>query len=320
MATADRVTLADLLKRSNQPLERGIVRAYLEQSPYLNNWPIDTTGALSGKGRRRATAPAGAGNRLINEAFTSAVTHTEQYQWGLSIYGTYVDIDTMLLSEPGGVEEQSEQVSAQTQGLAQQIANDLINGDEAVNPKAFSGLKSIMSTLPARQTIDGAGLDLDSAADRATNGRALLSLIETAIQRVKQGTGQNPGLILCGDDMQIILGDVARALTGAGWWNTTKDGDRTVTTLFGIPLEPTGFNQAGNQIIAADHDGTYTSMYFLRLGQDYCHLKQKAKLMVGKPQLLDDQVTSRIKIEWALAPFVKNDFAVCRLKGLDITV
>src|SRR5215471_3785401 len=123
MATATRVTLADLVKRSNQPLERGIVKAYLAQSPYLSNWPIDTTGSLTGKGRRRSSLPT-VGNRLINEAFTSNVSHTEQYQWGLSIYGTYVDIDTQILSEPGGVEEQSEQTQAQTEGLAMQVGND----------------------------------------------------------------------------------------------------------------------------------------------------------------------------------------------------
>lgn len=320
MATADRVTLADLLKRSNQPLERGIVKAYLGQSPFFGRIPLVTEGKLSGKGRRRGTAPGTLGNRLINEDFTNYVTHTEQYQWSLAIYGTYIDIDTEILSEPGGMEEQSEQVQAASEGLAQQIANDFINGDTASNPKAFDGLKVISSTLPSRMTVDAAGLDLDSAADIATNSRTLLNLVRTGIQRVKQGTGGDPDVIFVGDDMELVLSQAAMATSSSGWWSNQKDQDRNVNTLFGIPVEITGFNQAGNQIIAADHDGAArTSIYICRLGEQYLHMKQKKKLSIGKPKDLDDQVTSRIKVEWEVAPFCKNDFAVCRVKGFDIT-
>lgn len=319
MATADRVTLADLVKRGNQPLAKGIVQAFLKQAPYFDRITTVTEGTLSGKGRRRTSLPT-LGNRLINEDFTSVVSHTEQYQWALSIYGAYIDIDTQILSEPGGMEEQREQITAATDGLAQQIANDLFNGDSAANPKAFDGLKVLMSTVPSRMTIDAAGMDLDSAADIATNSRALLALVRQGIQRVQQGTGGKPDAIFAGDDMHLVLSQAAAAGTTSGWWSNQKDGDRNVDTLFGIPVEPVGFNNAQTQIIAADHDGSNrTSLYLVRFGKEYFHLKQKAALQVTKPKEMDDMVTDRIKIEWALAPFIKNDYAVCRIKGFDIT-
>jgi hypothetical protein len=320
MATADRVTLADLLKRGNQPLAKGIVQAFLKQAPFFDRIPVVTTGMLSGKGRRRTSLPT-LGNRLINEDFTTVVSHTEQYQWALSLYGAYIDIDTEILSEPGGTEEQKEQITAATDGLAQQIANDLFNGDSATNPKAFDGLKVLMSTVPSRMTIDAAGMDLDSAADIVTNSRALLNLVRTGIQRVQQGTGGKPDVIFAGDDMLLVLSQAAMGnATTSGWWSSQKDQDRNVETLFGIPVEATGFNNAQTQILAADHDGSArTSIYLVRLGAEYFHLKQKAALYVGKPKEMDDLVTDRIKIEWALAPYIKNDYAVCRIKGFDIT-
>lgn len=319
MATADRVTLADLLKRQNQPLTRGIVKAFLKQAPVFDRIPTVTEGQLSGKGRRRTSLPT-LGNRLINEDFTTFVSHTEQYQWALSIYGAYLDIDTQILSEPGGTAEQAEQLQAGTDGLAMQIANDLINGDSATNPKAFDGLKVLMSTTPSRMTVDAAALDLSSAANIATNSRAALNFVRTGIQRVKQGTGADPDVILVGDDMELVLSQAAMAGTTSGWWSTQKDQDRNVNTLFGIPVEPLGFNNAGNAIISTDHDTTSrTSIYLVRLGPEYFHLKQKSALQVTKPKQLDDMVTERIMVEWELAPFIKNDFAVCRVKGFKLT-
>lgn len=319
MATADRVTLADLVKRGNQPLAKGVVQAFLKQAPYFDRIPTVTEGKLSGKGRRRTSLPT-LGNRLINEDFTTVVSHTEQYQWALSIYGAYIDIDTEILSEPGGMEEQKEQITAATDGLAQQIANDLINGDSATNPKAFDGLKVLMSTVPSRMTIDAAGLDLSTSANIVTNSRQALNLVRTGIQRVQQGTGGKPDVMFVGDDLLLVLSQAAMGnATTSGWWSNQKDQDRNVETLFGIPVEPTGFNNAQNQIIDANHDTTArTSIYMARLGREYFHLKQKEALRVGKPREMDDQVTDRMKLEWALAPYIQNDYAVCRVKGFKI--
>lgn len=317
MATTNRVTLAEFMKRATNPFEKGVVQAYLGVGPYMGKVPIVPNDSLSVKWRRVESLPDG-GNRLINEAFEPGVSVTSAAAMSLALYGRYIDIDTEILSEPGGATEQAEQVARQSEGLARQIANDFVNGDEAANPKAFSGIKTLIAGLPARQTIAG-NLDLDSAADRKTNAYDLIRLIQTGIQRIQQGTGGKPDLMLVDDDLIPLLGDAFRQITG--YWTTTKDGDRVVDTMFGIPVEAAGFNSAQNGIIGANHDGDgKTSIYLLKFGEQFVHLVQKYPLRTSKPMMLDDLVTSRIKLEWAVAPRIKNDFAAVRITGLDITV
>lgn len=318
MATSNRVTLAEFLKRSTNPFERGVVKAYLEVGPYMGMVPIVSSDSLSVKWRRETVdSLADGGNRLINEGFTPGMTVTEQAAMALSLYGVYIDIDTEILSEPGGATEQAEQVARQAKGLSRRIANDFINGDEATTPKAFSGLKTLIAGLPARQTI-AANITFDTAANRKANAYEIIRQVQSAIVVIQQGTGGKPDLILMDDAVIPLLGDAFRQISG--YWTTQQDGDRVVDTMFGIPVEPAGFNTAQNSIIGANHDGNgKTSIYLLRFGQEYVHLVQKYPLRTSKPQLLDDQVTSRIKLEWAVAPRIKNDYAAVRITGIDIT-
>jgi hypothetical protein len=317
MAQPNRVTLADYQKRAPTQFERGLVKTYLGAFPAMKTVPFVKNDSLNVKWRTRTSVPT-LGKRHINQPFASSVAHTDAEAMVLSLYGTYLDIDTEILSEPGGVEEQSDQVSAHVEGLSLQIADDFINGDEAQDPAAFNGLKALMATLPARQTI-AANLDLDDEVNRKANAFALLRVVQTGVQRIQQGTGgKKPSAMLVDDDLEIYMADAFRQ--NAGIWSTQQDGDRMVNTIFGVPIVPMGFDNDENPIIGPNHDGDgKTSIYLVQWGEEAVHFVYKYLLRTGKPALLDDQVTSRIKLDMALAPRIKNPRAAVRITGLDIT-
>jgi len=305
-----------MVKRTGPVFEKGIVQAYLNIGPWQKAIPVVTNESLSVKWRRR-TGLVGGGNRLINEPFADTRSVTEDAAMVLSLYGFYVTMDTELLDEPDGAAAQAEQVQAQSEGLSRQVCNDFINGDEGTNPKGFSGMKVLISNLPARQRI-AANLLFDTPANRKSNAFELLRILQTGVMRIQQGTGMKPDLMLVEDELLPFLADGFRQ--NQGIWTTQKDGDRVVDTLFGIPVEPAGFDLNQNPIIGANHDGDgRTSVYMFKWGPQYVHYVQKYGLRTGKPVLLDDQVTSRIKVDWALAPRIKNDFAAVRITGIDMT-
>lgn len=315
--------------RQQTKLEAGVQKLWLNACPLLEALPKVTNGSLQVRHKRQLTAPT-PGTRKLYGAFTESYGGSEIVAFDLPIYGGYLRIDEQLLSEPGGLEEWADQTEAYNTGFAFRLNNDAVNGDRAVDPEAMDGLKIILAGMPSRQTIvPTTAIDLTTSALRKTNAPELLRYFDLAFQRIRQGTGGNPNVILMDDDLTGLLADAMRQ---SGFLDQGRDSiEREFKTWKGARIIEGGFKYAealtqSSAVIGANHDGDgNTSVYFLRGGPEYVHWIQKHALKITEGKTAnngstDDDLVVRTKMEeWPIAMRSKHPYGAVRLTKIDIT-
>jgi hypothetical protein len=323
-----------LARNSPTKFEAGIQRLFLEAAPLLDLIPTVTNGSLQGRYRRLLTLPTVSPRRLY-EAFPESQGGWTTEAFDIPIYGGMLRIDEQLLSEPGGAEEWADQIELYSQAMAFQLNNDAINGDKAVDPDAMDGLKVHQAAQPARMTLAptvAGDLDLTTSALRKTNAPELIRLMDLAFQRIQQGTGGNPNLVIMADDLINLMADAWRQ---SGFLETTQDSiGRSFMTYKGAKIVPAGFTyaealtqtDAANAVIGSNFDGDgNTSMLFLRTGTQYVRWVQKHALKVSEAKTnadgsSDDEMVTRVKkVEHPITIHVKHPYSAARLTGITIS-
>lgn len=319
-------TMVELLRTATTPFEGKVIKGMVDHFPAAELLPVVTHGALFGKYRERQSLPT-TGTRKLNDTFDADYGTNQPQTYELPIYGFMIRADEQILSEPDGKEWLSDQIDAQTESLGYAIANDVINGDSASDPETMDGLKVWSTLKPSRLTIDAAGLDLSTAANREANADAFATYLDRSIQRGQQFMGRKPNVIIMPNDLEWQLPSIWRT---AGYLKTTDDQvGRDFNSYKGITLRSAGFTRSGafdasSEILTNTHDGSYTSLYLLWTGEDGVHLRQKHRLHIvrggknsGDDSTEDNLVYAALKGEWPLTVVCK-DKSLVRLKGLKL--
>lgn len=323
------ISATQIANRQQTKLESGIQKLWLNACPLLEALPKVTNGSLQVRHKRLLTAPT-PGTRKLYGSFSESYGGSETVAFDLPIYGGYLRIDEQLLSEPGGLDEWADQTEAYNTGFAFRLNNDAVNGDRAVDAEAMDGLKIIVAGMPSRMTIvPAAPIDLTTSSLRKTNAPELLRYFDVAFQRIRQGTGGNPDVILMDDDVSPLLADAMRQ---SGFLDQSKDStDREFKTWKGARIIEGGFRYAealtqNSAVIGANHDGDgNTSIYFIRKGPEYTHWIQKHALKITEGKTAnngstDDDLVVRTKMEeWPISLRAKHPYGIARLTKIDIT-
>lgn len=326
------ITLVDLAKRAPTPFEAGTIKTFLKVFPVAEELPLVTKGALKAFWREEGSLPT-VENRYLNQEFSDYSTgHDIERSIQLPIYGGLLRIDHQILSEPGGDEEWASQQRKKLRAMAYRLASDFIVGDPATSPKAMAGLKVWSTKLASRYTIDLSSLDLSTDAQREANARTIVRRMQEMMITMEDGSGEPPNLILMNVTTFLYLADAMRV---SGFLKTTMDAtERTMDSFMGARImrvgygAPTGIGPSTQtELLANNHDGStgITSIYFLRTGEDYCHLLQKHDMRAvdlggsakaGTP----DTGGTFIKrlIEWPVVFRAKHPASLGRLKGLKV--
>lgn len=322
-----------LSRHSPTKFESGIQNIFMESAPLLDLIPKVTNGSLQARFRRIQTLPT-IGNRQLYMPFTESQGGWSTDAFDIPIYGGYLRIDEQLLSEPGGAEEWADQIELYSQAMAFALNNDAINGDKAVNLNAMDGLKVQIAAQPARMTLSpvlAGDFDLTTAALRKTNAPEVTRLMSLAMQRVEQGTGGSPNLIVMNDDLYNLLEDAWRQST---FLSQSQDNQgRAFSSFRGARIVKAGFTygeagtqtEASNSVLPYNWDGaTTTSMLFLRTGAQYVRWVQKHPLKVtegakNSDGSSDDLLITRVKkVEFPITLHIKHPYCAARLKGFKI--
>lgn len=287
------VTLLEAQKNVQDDLQLGVIDEFRKNNFLLDTLTFDDAVSPTGGGTtltysytRLKTQPT-ADFREVNSEYTPHEVEKERHSVDLKIFGGSYQIDRVI-ANMGGIVKEVELQQAQKIKAASALFNDtVINGDSAVNAKAFDGLDKALAGSTTE--FDTGLIDLSTSATIDTNYKYFVD----ALDEFLMGLDGEPGALMGNSMMIARIRAVARRM---GQYQETKDGFGRVISNYGIvPLVDLGAKAGSNDpIVSTKADGT-TSLYAVRFGLDGFHGVTTADGMPIKTWLPDFSKAGAVK-------------------------
>jgi hypothetical protein len=257
------VTLAQSAVLSQNDLQRGVLETFVQESPVLDRLPLMDIEGNAYAYNQEATLP-GVAFRSVNEAYVESTGTVVQATETLSILGGDADVDRFIVKTRGNLNDQrAVQLGMKIKAASYKFQDHFINGDVAVDPKGFDGLKK---RLTGAQVIDAATNGMGVIA----GGHDFFDVLDAGIAAVPGVTAEN-GAIYVNSGIRGRIRSAGRRLGGTDIFKEDLTGKR-VLTYNGIPVLDIGSTAAGAAIIGqAEVQGTAndaSSIYVVKFGED----------------------------------------------------
>jgi hypothetical protein len=257
------VTLPQAAVLSDNDLQRGVIETFVQASPILDRLPLMTIEGNAYAYNQEATLP-GVAFRSVNEGYTESTGTVVQNSESLVILGGDADVDKFIVKTRGNLNDQrATQTAMKVKSAAYKFQETFFNGDVAVDPKGFDGLKK---RLTGAQVLDAG----TNGVGPVTAGHDFLDALDALIAQVP-GIGGANGAIYANASILGKVTSALRRLGGADFIREDLTGKR-VLTYNGIPILDPGFTAAGVQILGQNEtQGTATnasSVYAVKFGND----------------------------------------------------
>jgi hypothetical protein len=268
------ITLAEASKNVQDDLQIGVIDEFRKNNFLLDNLTFDDVVSPTGGGAtltyaytRLLTQPT-ATFREVNEEYSPQTVTKQRYFADLKIFGGSFEVDR-IIAGMGGITNEVTLQMAQKIKAAQALFNDtVINGDSAVDAKAFDGLEKALAGS-STEYDPGTAIDLSSSAAVDTNWKLFLDQLDEFLM----GLDGSPSFIAGNTKLIAKLRACARR---AGMYQTTKNDFGIQVESYGnIPWVDLGAKSGTNDPIVpissvAGSEG-HTSLYAARLGLDGFH-------------------------------------------------
>ncbi|MBB6218666.1 hypothetical protein HNQ80_004840 [Anaerosolibacter carboniphilus] len=263
------ITLLEAKKNVQDALQMGVIDEFRKSNFILDNITFDDAVSPTGGGAtltyaytRLLTQP-NADFREINTEYTPQEVTKQRHSVDLKVFGGSFEIDRIIAGMGGIVSEVTIQMQQKVKAAQALFNNTVINGDSAVNAKAFDGLEKALTGSSTEYT-PGAVIDLSSAAAIDANYKVFLDELDEFLM----GLDGRPSFIA--GNIKLIA-KIRACARRAGAYTETKDGfGRQITSYDGIPLIDLGAKPGTNDPVVAITTGE-TSLYAVRLGLDGFH-------------------------------------------------
>lgn len=309
------VTLAQAAVLSENDLQRGVIETFVQASPVLDRIPLLTIQGNAYSYNKEATLP-GVAFRSVNEAYVESTGTVNQDTESLVILGGDADVDRFIVQTRGNLNDQrAVQTAMKVKAAAYKYQDAFFNGDVAVDPKGFDGLKK---RLTGAQVLDADTNGLGPVA----GGHDFLDALDAAIAAVPGVNGSN-GAIYANSAVLGRITSSLRRLGGADFIREELTGKR-VLTYNGIPILDPGQTAAGASILpATEVQGTASdasSLYVVKFGQDEGD-QAVTGLTNGGVQVYDlgelqEKPAYRTRIEFYTGLALFGGKAAARLRGV----
>ncbi|GMA33512.1 major capsid protein [Litorihabitans aurantiacus] len=309
------VTLAQAALLSETQLQRGVVETFVQESSILDRLPLMNIEGNAYAYNREATLP-GVAFRSVNEAYTESTGTVVQATESLVILGGDADVDRFIVQTRGDLNDQRAiQTRLKVKAASYKFQDAFFNGDVAVDPKGFDGLKK---RLTGAQVIDAATNGLGPVA----GGHDFFDALDALIGAVPGLEGSN-GAIYANRAVQARIISSLRRLGGADFVNESLTNKR-VLTYNGIPVLDPGLTAAGAAVLPlTETQGTSTassSIYAVRFGEDETD-QGVTGLTNGGVQVddlgqLQEKPAYRTRIEFYCGLATFGGRAAARLRGI----
>jgi hypothetical protein len=245
----------------------------LDQLTFDNAVSPGTGGSTLTYGYTRLKTPSTAGFREINSEYTANEADRENQYVNLKIFGGAFKIDRVIQDTSGQINEMNFQMQQKIKGAANLFHHTVINGDSAVDSKAFDGLDKALVGSNTELNTESV-IDISDEAGLESKKFALLDEIDNFLAELDG----RPTMLMGNSKLITKIKSVARR---AGYATKTEDGfGRTVTGYDGIPLVDLEYFYDGtstvpivpivNRTVGTEQTGL-TDLYAVSLGMDGFH-------------------------------------------------
>ncbi|HFL3547422.1 TPA: major capsid protein, partial [Clostridioides difficile] len=266
------ITLEEASKNVQDDLQIGVIDEFRKSNWILDNLTFDDAVSPTGGGStltysytRLKTQPTAAFREINKEYIPHEVTK-ERHSVDLKVFGGSYQIDRVI-ANMGGIVSEVELQQAQKIKAAQALFNDtFINGDSAVDSKAFDGLEKALAGSSTEYNLGDSSIDLSTSQAITTNYMAFLDMLDEFLT----GLDGTPSFIAGNTKLISKLRACARR---ASMYQTQLNSfGQQIESYGNIPFVDLGAKPGTNDdIVATDTTKGTTSLYVARLGLDGLH-------------------------------------------------
>jgi len=273
----------------------GIIDEFAKSNFLFNNLTFDDVVSPTGGGAtltygytRLITQPTAA-FREVNNEYTPADVERQRYTADLKVFGGSFEIDRIIANMGGIVDEVDLQIKQKIKAASALFNDTVINGDSAVDAKAFDGLEKAL-TGSSTEYIPSAAIDLSDSAAVTSNWQIFLDILDEFLM----GLDGTPSAIMGNTKLIAKIRAVARR---AGMYMVTKnDFGQQVESYGNIPLVDLGAKAGSNtSVVGIDGVTGETSLYAARLGLDGFHAVSMAGVAPVQSWLPDFKTAGAVK-------------------------
>lgn len=289
------VTLSEAKKNVQDDLQMGVIDEFAKSSYLFNNLTFDDCVSPTGGGAtltygytRLITQPT-AQFRAVNEEYTPQEVEKQRYTVDLKVFGGAFEIDRVISNMGGIVDEVTLQMKQKIKAAAALFNDTVINGDSAVDAKAFDGLDKAL-TGSSTEYVPSTAIDLSTSAKVTENWQEFLDILDEFLL----GLDGTPSFIGGNTKMIAKLRAIARR---AGMYQVSKNEFGQQVESYGtIPFIDLGTKAGSNNPVVPIHSTTgETSLYVVRLGLDGFHAVSMAGVPPVQSWLPDFKTAGAVK-------------------------
>lgn len=313
-------TLIEYAKTVPDIKQRAIVELFPESSDILGAIPFKSAPGGRYGYFREGALPTNMGFRGINE--TPSEGHgvindlTEQC---FPLAGN-VDVDRVKILRYG-MDRRSMEEAMSIKRKAKVWADTFITGDNATEPRQFTGLKQRLRAVGSGTTsVDGSNYDSRLIANSTASGGAALSLamLDLAISLVDSPTH----IIIPKKLRDRFPAAVRDASVGGIYTNDTEDMGRRVARYQGIPMlvgyEVSAFGAflPFNEVAYGGGSAVTSSIYVVNFSEMGVSGLETAPMQVTDMGLLNNGIHYRTNIEYDTGICIENPYSALRLSSI----
>ena len=310
------LTLAEAAVLSQNDLQRGVIETFVQASPVLDRIPLMNIEGNAYSYNKEATLP-GVAFRSVNEAYTESTGTFVQASESLVILGGDADVDRFIVQTRGNLNDQrAAQTAMKVKAASYKFQDTFFNGDVAVDPKGFDGLKK---RLTGAQVLDAGTNGAPIVGNGGTDTFAFFDQLDALFAQVAGG----PDVAYANAGVIAKILSAGRRIGGAEVLRDDIGGKRGVTWN-GVPILDPGKTAAGADILTrTETQGTAvdaTSIYAVKFGGDEGD-QAVTGLTNGGVQVydlgeLDSKPAYRTRIEFYCGLATFGGQAAARLRGV----
>ncbi|BFH60741.1 major capsid protein [Paenibacillus azoreducens] len=283
------VTLSEAKKNVQDALTLGVIDEFRKNNFLLDNLTFDDAVSPTGGGAtltygytRLITQPTAA-FRAVNEEYKPQEVTKQRYTVDLKIFGGTFNIDR-IIAGMGGIASEVQLQLEQKVKAAKALFNDtVINGDSAVDAKAFDGLDKAL-TGSSTEYVPGE-IDLSTSAAVDANYKVFLDELDEFLMGLDGAASAIMGNLK-------LIAKIRACARRVGMYQTKLDEFGNQIEYYGVtPLIDLGEKSGSNDPVVSTNANGETSLYAARLGLDGFH----GVSMAGQPPVriwLPDYSTS----------------------------
>lgn len=298
------VTLAQAAAVEPDPVRRGALETLHQVSNVFDRLPIES---IQGNAYSYDTEGAlpGTGFRTVNEAYVESTGVINMETESLVILGGDADVDRFLEKTFGASRGSlmAQQVRMKLTSSHGTFVDAMFNGDTAVDPKSFEGLKKRLVGNQVMDSVNGYGSEL------------FLDDLDDFFARVYGGA---PDVVYAPQEIISKLKSLGRKVGGADYINSEITGKREFTWN-GVPFIDPGEHWSGRRIIPFDASNG-SDLYAVKFANSF---NDHGVMGISNGGLqaynlgeLQEKPAYRTRIEFYCGLVVQGGKAAARLRGV----